>query len=420
VSARRVSPRLIGYLVVAAGLMAVGVISGRVGLVALGAPFGLVVLMAVALGHPVAEARVHLVEPAGGEVDEGGEATVAVEVQGHRWQVVDVALAVPEAMVVGDGTAARTLRLDADGRAVEPVQLVARGWGRHRLGLGVVRSRDPLGLVSTDRVMAGQADRRVRPQADPRRTAVRPARLRMASGSHPARVFGPGIEFAGLRPYQSGDRPRDLSWRGSARRDELMVIQRHPERSADVVLFIDSFAAEGLDQTVRAALSVARHQLAERDRVGLVVFGGSMRLVRPAAGGRQFRRLAEALVDTRPVFSWAEKEIRAIPPRMLPVGASILAISPLVDQRALAAIADLRRRRHDIGVVEVSPTQWAPAPADATQVLARRLWEMQRDARRSRFAAAGVPVVQWRPDVALELLMAELAARGRGRRWLAS
>ena len=56
------------------------------------------------------------------------------------------------------------------------------------------------------------------------------------------------------------------------------------------------------------------------------------------------------------MFSWAEKEIRAIPPRMLPAGAAILAISPLIDERTVGAIGDLRRRRLDIRVIEVSPS----------------------------------------------------------------
>ncbi len=147
--------------------------------------------------------------------------------------------------------------------------------------------------------------------------------------------------------------------------------------------------------------------------MGLVVFGGSMRLVRPAGGRRQHRVLADALIDSRPVFSWAEKEIRAIPPRMLPPGAAILAITPLIDERTIGAIGDLRRRRLDIRVIEVSPSRWTPEPRSAMDRLAWRLWEMQRQARRDRFAAVGVPVVQWREGVDMELVLAQLARQGR-------
>ena len=53
--------------------------------------------------------------------------------------------------------------------------------------------------------------------------------------------------------------------------------------------------------------------------------------------------------------------------------------------------------------------------------LAWRLWEMQRQARRDRFAALGVPLVQWREGIDVELLLAQLARQGRrDRRWVAS
>ena len=199
-----------------------------------------------------------------------------------------------------------------------------------------------------------------------------------------------------------------------------MVAQHHPERSADVVLLVDTFAAEGLDETVRAALALALRQLTDRDRVGLVVFGGAMQWLRLGTGSRQFDRIADALVDIRPVFSWAEKVVTAIPPRMLPVGASILAISPLVDQRSIAAVSDLRRRRYEIGVIEVAAERWAPDPTDEVSRLARRLWEMQRETLRGRLTALGAPVVEWRDGVPLELVMRQLGDLSRRRgRWLA-
>ena len=62
-----------------------------------------------------------------------------------------------------------------------------------------------------------------------------------------------------------GDRLRSINWRASARRGELIVNDRHPERNTDVILFLDSFAeartarAEStLDRAVRAAATLAR------------------------------------------------------------------------------------------------------------------------------------------------------------------
>jgi uncharacterized protein (DUF58 family) len=419
VTGRVVSPRLAGYLAVAVGLMSAGAVSGRGAFIALGAPFALVAIVGTALrpGGAAASATVDRTS-----VEAGGEVTVSIAVRGRPGRVAELALVVPAGTVAVGGNT-RRVRLDRDGRHEEPVRIRTEARGTYRLGLGVVRVADPLGLVATDRLIDGQGAVRARPAPEPVRTPVRPERLAVASGTHPARVIGPGTEFAGLRPYQAGDRPRDLSWRASARRDALMVAQRHPERGADVVVFIDTFAAEGLEQTIRAGLSVSRLQLAERDRVGFVAFGGSIRTIPPGSGRRQLDLMAEALVDVQPVFSWAEKEIRGIPPRVLPPGSTILAVSPLIDERAIGAIVDLRRRRHEIGVIEISPESWAPAPdpRDETAMIARRLWAMQRAVRRTRLAAAGVPVVEWLEGDPLEPVLRQLDARRRGRgRWRAS
>ncbi len=418
-TARVVSPRLLVYLCGSAVLMTIGVLTGRGSFVALGVPFGLAALVGTAF-HPERsiEGRVHVERDA---VAEGAEIGVRVEVEGPPAQVVEIAIAAPPGLLVVDGDNPVRLRLGRDGRGVTTTTWRAEHWGRPRLGTAVVRASDPLGLVAVDHVLGGSVGVGVRPGAEPLATVLQPARTLLASGNHPARIIGPGIEFAGVRRYQTGDRARDLNWRAGARRDALMVTQRNPERSADVILFVDTFAAEGLDETVRAAVAVALHQLAERDRVGLVIFGGAMQFVRPGTGSRQFHRIGEALLDVRPIFSWAAKEIGAIPPRMLPVGASILAITPLIDERAIGAIADLRRRRFEVGVVEVSPTRWTPTRSDEVGLLARRLWRMQREARRSRLLGAGVPVVEWREDVPLELVMRQLGALQRRRtRWLAS
>ena len=414
-----VSPRLAGYLSLAVVLMAAGVVSGRGGFVALAAPFALAAVVATALRPSAASASSSVDRTS---VEAGEEVTVSIEAAGRPGQVVEIALVVPLGTAAPEGNT-RRLRLDRNGRRVEPIRIATEARGSSALGLGVVRTSDPFGIISLDRLVEATTVVRVRPAVDPVRTAVLPKRLQVASGTHPARTVAQGTEFAGLRTYQHGDLARDVNWRASARRDALFVAQRHPERGADVIVFVDTFAAEGLEQTIRAGLAVSRVQLEERDRVGLIAIGGSMRTIPPGSGRRQLELISEALVDVRPVFSWADKEIRGIPPRILPPASTILAISPLVDERAIGAVVDLRRRRHEIGVIEVSPESWAPPldVDDPAEVVARRLWSMQRAVLRARLADAGVPVVELREGVAIELVLRRLAALRRGRgRWLAS
>ncbi len=184
---------------------------------------------------------------------------------------------------------------------------------------------------------------------------------------------GEGLEFADMRPFVPGDRVRSVNWRATARSGSLVVNERHPERNADVVLFLDSFAEarasdEGtFEHAVRAAATLATRFLERRDRVGLVAFGGFLRWLEPGGGLVQRYRLVDALLETGIEFSYAWKDVNVIPARTLPARALVIAVTPLLDERSVAALVDLRGRGHDLVVLEVSPEGHVrPRPTEPT------------------------------------------------------
>ena len=197
-----------------------------------------------------------------------------------------------------------------------------------------------------------------------------------------------------------GDRVRRINWRASARRGELWVNEQHPERNVDVVLFVDSFAevrrgsASTLDLAVRAAATLAARYTKRRDRVGLVSFGGYLRWLEPGGGLVQLYRIVDALLDTEITLSHAWKEIDHVPTRTLPPQALVVALTPLLDDRSIRALLDLRARGFDLDVIELSPAAYVDPGTTEAEQLAYRLWRLQREALRSRFHAAGVPVVR--------------------------
>ena len=129
------------------------------------------------------------------------------------------------------------------------------------------------------------------------------------------------MEFADLRLFAPGDRVRSINWRASARRDELVVNERHPERNADVILFLDTFAdarsggRSTLDLAVRATATLAARYLERRDRVGLVSFGGVLRWLTPGMGSTQRYRIVDALLESEIVFNYAWKDVSDHPRR---------------------------------------------------------------------------------------------------------
>jgi uncharacterized protein (DUF58 family) len=214
------------------------------------------------------------------------------------------------------------------------------------------------------------------------------------SGVHVSRAKGPGLEFAELRPYRPGDRVREVNWRATARRGSVFVNERHPERSVDVVVLVDAFADDELARGVVAADALVRAYLGRRDRVGLVVFGGAIRWIRPGTGLRQQYLVLDALLDSRVFASDVWRDLRGIPPRVLPAKALVVAVTPLLDPRAVNAVADLDDRGVEVAVLAVAP---APRPvADGQEgQLVSRLRTLSWDTTVEGLRGRGVPVAVW-------------------------
>src|SRR5919204_611921 len=125
-----------------------------------------------------------------------------------------------------------------------------------------------------------------------------------AVGPRRSGARGEGLELAEVRPWAPGDRVRRLHWRATARRGAPYVAERHPERAADVLIFVDTFAdlpgaREGaLTLAVRAAAGLADAHLRARDRVGVVTFGGFVHRLAPGSGVMHALRIADALASS--------------------------------------------------------------------------------------------------------------------------
>jgi uncharacterized protein (DUF58 family) len=320
-------------------------------------------------------------------------------------------LVVPEGLEILFGAAAQSIRLGlADERRLE-LRLRCSRWGNYELGDVRVRARDRLGLVVWEARLDRRRRLRVYPQPETLREIIRPVATQLFTGNQVARQKGEGTEFADLREFAAGDRVRSINWRASAKRNELVVNERHPERNADVILFLDTFAdarAGGrstLDLAVRATATLASRYLERRDRVGLVSFGGVLRWLTPGMGATQQYRIVDALLESEVVFNYAWKDVSVIPARVLPPQALIVAVSPLLDDRVVEALVDLRARRYDLTIVEVSPVGFAEPGESEADRLAHRLWLLRRDEIRTRYERLGVAVATWSDDRPLDAVL---------------
>jgi uncharacterized protein (DUF58 family) len=410
------SPKLALYAALAAASFVAALALGRPELVGLGAPFAFVLAVGLSFPPP-ARPRVSFgLSRARALEGEEIEAELLLSNPGAACEA-QLALTLPRGVrLVEDGPSVHVLRLEQGQRRRISVRLVCDHWGVYRLGDLHLRTSDRARLRQIDARMVGAGTLRVYPSRERMQSLVKPYETQPYAGNRVARVKAEGIEFADIRPYVPGDRVRRLNWRASSMGQTLYVNQQHPERNSDVILFLDSFAEarrqdEGtLDLAVRAAASLAGHYLPLQDRVGVVGFGGIVRWLTPAAGTLQSYRIAEALLETEINFSYVWKGIEVLPPRSLTPQALVIALSPLLDERGMHALLDLRRRGFDLVVIDVSPVPFAGSPDDPVDEQALRLWRLWRETQRLRYLALGVPVTEWVGDEPLATVVKEVEA----------
>jgi uncharacterized protein (DUF58 family) len=238
------------------------------------------------------------------------------------------------------------------------------------------------------------------------------------AGSRPAAAAGEGIEFAELRFLAPGERARRINWRATSARGRLLVNDRMPERSSDVVLFLDALgaaatsAAGTLDHAVRAAASLTEAYLRHRDRVGLLRFGGDLEWILPGSGLRQHYRIADALLESELARSFRWRDTSLIPRRVLPPQSLVLALTPGLDWRVTRALLNLRRRGYQVSIIEVDPIPDLAVAEAAVDPIAWRTWLLERDAVRTRLAGAGIALASWRPGEPVAGPLEALAAAG--------
>ena len=418
---RTLSPKFAAY----AGLAALGLLAALATrlpeLVALAAPFALLPAVSLLLGRapPIGVD----VRPERERALEGDELEVVVTLAAERGAArLDVLLEVPPGLAVDDGDELVTLRLGDGERRELRSTLRCDRWGGYAFGRLFLRARDPLGFASWEWVIDRRGPLKVFPREEALRDLLRPVETQVFSGNHVARQRAEGIEFADLRPFVAGDRVRRVNWRATARRGELWVNEQHPERNADVVVFLDAFgeaSREGrstLDLAVRAAASLAARYLRQKDRVGFVTFGGMLNWLLPSTGVTQLYRIIDSLLDTQIVLNYAWKDLDVLPRRTLPPKAVVIALTPLLDDRAATALLDLRARGFDLVVVEISPVPFFPEAEREAEQLGRRLWSLHREALRGRFLEAGVPVALWNDERTLAEALEEVTTFRRSAR----
>jgi uncharacterized protein (DUF58 family) len=188
----------------------------------------------------------------------------------------------------------RTVQLGPGEQAQVRYDMVPTRRGDASFGRIVCLVHSPLGLWQVRRRFAGRDTVKVYPDF-----AAIASYLELLSDQQTIRLGikksqrrGEGLEFHQLREYRNGDMLRQVDWKATARRRELISREYQEERDQRVLFLIDSGrrmrtrddSLSHFDHALNGMLLLAYIALRQGDSVGLQVFGAERKWVPPQRG----------------------------------------------------------------------------------------------------------------------------------------
>lgn len=285
----------------------------------------------------------------------------------------------------------------------------------YKIGPLIARVRDPFGFYLSETKLESE-NLSVMPRPDRLRgMRLRPKHVGPWPGIIPAKVLGLGTEFYSMREYVSGDDPKRINWKASARYRSLIVNETEAERVTDVMLVLDSDVTfygpvEGdmFERGVQAAASIASHLLRQGNRVGLVLQGSERGSVAAGFGKRHERRILYLLAEAKPGRAKVSTSyiMNLLARRMLPSSAQIVIVSSLLDPEMKEGVRQLTMAGYSMLIV--SPTPAAPLTfKDSTEETAFKLVMLERSITMLTLQATST-IIDWPQEVPLSAALTKV------------
>jgi uncharacterized protein (DUF58 family) len=268
--------------------------------------------------------------------------------------------------------------------------------GRYHLGPIEIRSGDPLGIFTSRVDFPETVEIIVYPAVVDLREAGVPEGALSGGNALECRALHVTPNVAGVRDYSPGDAFNRISWSASARLGRLMVKEFDLDPTTDVWIVLDlhqaphraatravnwtpdernNWPAEAwLDSTeeyaVTVAASLAQRFLHEGRNVGLIASGAHLETIPADRSDRQLVKLLESLAVVRADGSATLAELLAAEGRRFSRHDFLIVITPSLDERWVAALAELSQRRVGVSAVLIEPATFAPSPPSLLTVSA--------------------------------------------------
>jgi uncharacterized protein (DUF58 family) len=251
------------------------------------------------------------------------------------------------------------------------------------------------------------------------RIKIRPPETRGFAGPIAARQGGTGINFWGVREYQSSDPQRQINWKLTARSErELYTNIFEQERVADVGLILDArqrtnvtTSSDSLfEHSVRATAALAENFLDDGNRVSLLVYGSAIIRVFPGYGRLQRDRILRELSQAEPGMNYALESLTFLPTRLFPAKSQLVMISPLLPED-IPIIVRMRAHGYAVLIICPDPVSYEAAFYRDSTSPAYRLAFAERKFILRQVRQCGAQIVNWLVDQPLKIVIREVLAR---------
>jgi uncharacterized repeat protein (TIGR01451 family) len=353
------------------------------------------------------------------------EVTVSVSNDSSR-TLTDLRLAdgVPPELVVIDGSP-RLATFLRPGATEEIAYTVVAKRGSHEIGPVRAVARNLPGSLEREFATGPTSTIECVPRYEPLDVSI-PLSERRARHSGPIETStgGEGTEFYATREYRLGDPWNRIDWSRLARTGERATLEFRRERTATVVILVDTQLSayvapsedveHAVDRSVDATGRLFSTLLSAGHHTGLATFGADDEYWLAPASGTDHEECGVRDLALNPAFSSTPTESISDPVkcqrrlrRRLPDDAQLIVVTPLCDRYTAYVLKQLWAYGFPITVVSPDPT------VDRTP--RHRLARLTRDIEVRTLRNVGLSIVDWRWDEPLEAAVRRARRRDRRR-----
>lgn len=254
---------------------------------------------------------------------------------------------------------------------------VARTWlaqrGRFPLGPTTVRSGDPFGLFQVRKRFEANQSLIVMPMIFDISSFVSPPGMLPGGRVIQRKTLDVTPHAAGVREYVTGDPLKRIHWPTTVRRGQLMVKEFEQDPQAEVWLFLDAqkwiqaqkryempdlqvdalffgkrpkfhLPPSTFEYAISITASLARYFISQKRAVGFVTSSGAFMVIPAERSVRQESKILETLAFIEAEGRLSLAAIVEMQARQLPLGSSVILVTPSNSPEILVAVDDLLRR----------------------------------------------------------------------------